>query len=253
MTRVLIELAWFIGCSLVLGFLFVALIVMLTSSHYDDDKLENVFKAMWRTLLMTISLMLMIIPHSEVAMDMFLYVYNFLRMCFGDNMRGIGRLQWYLRGAGTESGSLFFPLFFFTFIFCFIRHLMTAQKGERTTALKFLPCVVIVEFIMLMCIADRVITLLIGMLVFASVIMNVKLAIPIDDESKKLSDKGFTKSYMSKDLGYFTASNIFGSYSSVMLTDICSGREIIAYKNIDGTLHDENGNTFYPDYFQEEK
>ena len=55
----------------------------------------------------------MLTQNSKTAMSFFQYIYNFLRMCFGDEMTRIGRLEFVLRGMKTKAGQLCNPLIFF--------------------------------------------------------------------------------------------------------------------------------------------
>ena len=96
-----------------------------------------------------------------------------------------------------------------------------------------------------MCIADRIITLLLGMLLFGSIFMSSHGT--VYNEAKALKDKGFAESYEAKDSWFtFTAHDIPCDNNRVKLVKEWSGHEVIAYKNEDGTLRDEDGNEFYP-------
>ena len=244
MTMILIEFAWFIGCSIVLGLLLVCLIILMSIAHYDVQS-EKFLGGFSQTFFITISLMLILIPHNDVVMNIFLHVYNFLRMCFGDNMRTIGRLQEYLQDAGSRTGSLFFPFFLLVFIFCFIRYIITAPRGERMTAFTFLPAIILVELTILMCIADRIITLFLGMLFFGSIFMSAKGY----NVSQKVSNKGFAKSYTSPSYPYsfhLVSENPFNiNENQAILEDNITGKQVWVRKYESGTVRDDDGNVFY--------
>ena len=248
-TRVLIEFAWFIGCSIVIITLLIGLFFMTKHSH-------NTFyfqATLGKTFLLTICLVFWIVPYSEIAVNIITPVSNFLRMCFGSNIDKIGRLELALQ----DTSNFYHPFYLLGSIYCFISHIVAAKKGKRTTALILLPVIIAIEFIILMCIIDKIPTFLLVFILFGLIASewkgspnpNVEEELPYD-EDRELRAKGFAKSYISKNLGsyVFTAHDIYCDNNRVRLYAgfMSPFPEIIAYKNGSGTLIDEEGNIYEP-------
>ena len=242
MTRALIELLWFIGCMCFICFLFVCLNSIMSISHNDLSS------SLGRTLFMSFLFMLMFIPHSELAMEIFKYIYNFLRMCFGDEMNRIGRLQSLFMATKTKAGAIYAPLILFSFLYCFIRHFITARKGARKKALIFLPAIFAVESIIIMCTIDRIISFILLILFFITVLPGINLNA---SNNKGFTNKYFHNNYKKNKIERYSlvSQEEMGNFGDPNLAHLRDekGNVIPVYKDANGVVSDVNGNIFEPE------